>query len=111
MAKAAVDVMLGMRGKSSIYRFPSQRRRMRIFHNIQEAETMEYMGRSMPRIYASLDNKEDKYQSPMIEVEGKINSEPISNLIDSGASHSYINANIVERIHLQISKHNKFWIV
>jgi hypothetical protein len=26
-------------------------------HNIQEVETMEYMGRSMPRIYVALDNK------------------------------------------------------
>jgi hypothetical protein len=30
---------------------------MRIFHNIQEAEIVEYMGGSMPRIYAALENK------------------------------------------------------
>jgi hypothetical protein len=36
---------------------------MRIFHNIQEAETMEYMGGSMPMIYAALDNKQVEYQS------------------------------------------------
>jgi predicted aspartyl protease len=44
-------------------------------------------------------------------VEGKINNEPIAILIDLGASHSYINANIVQRFHLQISKHNKSWLV
>jgi predicted aspartyl protease len=43
----------------------------------------------------------------MIEVEGNINKEPIAILIDFGASHSYINDNIVERFHLQISKHDK----
>jgi predicted aspartyl protease len=69
------------------------------------------MGKSMPRIYVALDNKQAKYQSPMIEVEGKINNDSIVILIDSGASHSYINANIVERFHLQRSKHNKSWLV
>jgi hypothetical protein len=47
----------------------------------------------------------------MIEVEGKINNEPIAILIDSRASHSYINANIVEIFHLQRSKHKKSWLV
>jgi predicted aspartyl protease len=47
----------------------------------------------------------------MIEVEGKIDNHPIAILIDSGASHSYINANIVEIFHLQRSKHKKSWLV
>jgi predicted aspartyl protease len=84
---------------------------MRIVHNIQEVETMKDMGGSMPKIYASLDNKKVEYQSPMIEVEGKIDNQPIAILIDSGASHSYINANIVEIFHLQRSKHKKYWLV
>ena len=50
---------------------------MRIVHNIHEDETMEYMGGNMPRIYAALDNKQAKYQSPMIEVEGNIDNQPI----------------------------------
>jgi hypothetical protein len=49
---------------------------MRIFHNIQEDETIEDMGGSMPRIYATLDNKQVEYQSPIIEVEGKIDKSP-----------------------------------
>jgi hypothetical protein len=65
------------------------------------------MGRSMPRIYAALDNNQFEYQSPMIEVEGKINNEPIEILINSRASHSYKNGNIVEIFHLQRSNHNK----
>jgi hypothetical protein len=69
------------------------------------------MGGNMPRIYAALDNKQVEYQSPMIEVEGKIDNQPITILIDYGASHSYINSNIVEIFHLQRSKHKKSWLV
>jgi hypothetical protein len=47
----------------------------------------------------------------MIEVEGKINNEPIEILIDYGAGHSYVNANIIEIFHLQRSKHYKSWLV
>ena len=47
----------------------------------------------------------------MIEVEGKIDNQPIVILIDYGASHSYINSNIVERFHLQRSNHKKYWLV
>jgi hypothetical protein len=59
----------------------------------------------MPSIYAPLDNKKEKYQSPMIEGEGKIDIQPIEILIDYGASHIHINANIVGRFHLQRSEH------
>jgi hypothetical protein len=37
---------------------PHKGERMRIFHNIQEAEIVEDMGGNMPRIYAALDNKQ-----------------------------------------------------
>jgi len=84
---------------------------MMIVYNIQEAEKMKYMEGIMPRIYVALDNKKAEYQSPMIEVEGKIDNQLIEILVDSGASHSYINANIVETFHLQRSNHNKSWLV
>jgi hypothetical protein len=58
-----------------------------------------------------IDNKHIEYKSPMIEVEFKIDNQPITILIDSRASHSYINANIVEIFHLQRSKHKKYWLV
>jgi hypothetical protein len=99
-------------GENHLYRdCPHKGERMRIVHNIHEAETVEDMGMSISRIYATLDNKQVEYQSPMIEVEGKINNEPITILIDSRASHTYINANIAERFHLQRSKHKKSWLV
>jgi hypothetical protein len=68
---------------------------MRTVHNIKEDETMEDMGGNMARICATLDNKKKKYQSPMIEVEGKIDNQPVAILIDYGASHSYINYSVV----------------
>ena len=84
---------------------------MRVVHNIQKAEIVEELGGNIPRIYAALEKKQVKYQSPMIEVEGKIDNHPIAILIDYGASHSYIKYNIVESFHLQRSKHKKYWVV
>jgi hypothetical protein len=72
---------------------------------------VEDMGGIMLRIYASLDNEQAEYQSLMIEVEGKIDNQPITILIDSGASRSYINYNFIEIFHLQMSKHKKSWLV
>jgi hypothetical protein len=101
----------GCEGNHLYREFPHKGERMRIIYNIQEIEIVEGMGGSMPSIYETLNNKQAKYQSPMIEVEGKIENQPIAILIDYGASRSYINDNIVERFHFQISKHNKYWLV
>jgi hypothetical protein len=95
-----------------LYRdYPHKGERVKTTHNIEEVETMEDMGGNMPRIYIALDNKQAYYQSPMIEVEGNIDNQCIAILIDFGSSHSYINSNIVERFHLQRSKHKKYWLV
>jgi hypothetical protein len=40
------------------------------------------MGINVSRIYASLDNKQEEYQSHMIEVEGMINNQTLAILID-----------------------------
>jgi hypothetical protein len=47
----------------------------------------------------------------MIEVEGMINNHSFTILIDSGASHSYIDPKFVERLILPRSKHEKYWLV
>ena len=44
-------------------------------------------------------------------MEGNIDNQPITILIDSGASHSYIDFNIIEISHLKRSNHNKYWLV
>jgi predicted aspartyl protease len=65
----------------------------------------------VPRIYVALDNKHVGFQSHMIKVEGKINDQPITILIDSGASHSYLNPKMVERYHFLRSNLGKPWMV
>lgn len=47
----------------------------------------------------------------MIEVEGMINNHAFTILIDSGASHTYIDPKVVEILHLPRSKHGKYWLV
>jgi predicted aspartyl protease len=84
---------------------------VRVVHNVQQAETVEDMGNRIPRIYAALDNKQAEYQSHMIEVEGMINNHAFTILIDSGASHSYIDPRVVESLQLSRSKHEKSWLV
>jgi hypothetical protein len=69
------------------------------------------MGKNVPRIYAALDNQQAEYQSHMIEVEGMINNQTLAILIDSGASHSYIDPNMVESLKLPRRKHGKSWLV
>ena len=69
------------------------------------------MGRNVTRIYAVLKNKKNEFQSHMIEVEGKINNQPIVILIDSRSSHIYLDPEIVERLHLPRSRLGKSWLV
>jgi hypothetical protein len=91
--------------------FPHISEKVRVVHNVQQAEIVEDMGINVPRIYAALDNKQEKFQSHMIEVEGMINNQTISILIDSRASHSYIDPKMVEIFHFPRSKHGKYWLV
>jgi hypothetical protein len=68
------------------------------------------MGKIVPRIYASLDNKQVEFQSHMIEVEGMINNHAFTILIDSRASHNYIDPKVVEIFFFQeASMRNLGW--
>jgi hypothetical protein len=91
--------------------FPNINDKVRVVHNVQQAEIVEDMGSIVPRIYASLDNKQAEYQSHLIEVEGMINNHAFTILIDSRASHSYIDPRVVESLQLSRSKHGKSWLV
>jgi hypothetical protein len=91
--------------------FPHRNDKVRAVHNVQQAKRVEEMGIRMPRIYAALDNKKSEFQSHMIEVEGMINNQPFIVLIDSGASHSYIDPIMVGIFHLLRRKHEKYWLV
>jgi hypothetical protein len=90
---------------------PHKNGKVRATHNVQQVETVEDMGSIIPKIYAGLDNKQGYNLSHMIEVEGMINNHAFTILIDSGASHSYIDPRVVESLQLSRSKHEKSWLV
>ena len=62
--------------------------------------TVGELARSMPRINASLENRQAEYQTSMVEVEGMINNTPVTILIDPRASLSYIAPKMVEKYKL-----------
>jgi hypothetical protein len=101
----------GCKGDHKYRDCPHRSDKVRVVHNVQQAETIEDMGRRVPRIYATLNNKKVGFQSHMIEFEGMINNHAFTILIDSGASHSYIYPKVVERFQLPRSKHGKYWLV
>jgi hypothetical protein len=101
----------GYKGDHRFRDCPHRGEKGRTFYNVQQDEIVEEMGINVPRIYAAMDNKQAKYQSHMIEVEGMINDQTIAILIDSGASHSYIDPKMVESFQFPRSKHGKSWLV
>jgi hypothetical protein len=51
------------------YRYcPHRKEKVRVVHNVQQEEKVEHMGRRVPMIYAALHNKEDEFQSHLIEL-------------------------------------------
>jgi hypothetical protein len=64
----------GCKGNHRYRDYPHRKDKVRTVHTVQQAETMEDMGNIIPRIYAALDNKQEEFQSHMIEVEGMINN-------------------------------------
>jgi hypothetical protein len=101
----------GCKGDYRFRDFPHRGEKGRIVYNVQQVETVEEMRKNVPRIYAALDKKQAEYQSHMIEVEGMISNQTIAILIDSGASHNYIDPKMVESLQLPRSKHGKSWLV
>jgi hypothetical protein len=80
-------------------------------HKVQQDETMEGMGRHVPKIYAALEKEQEEFQLYMIEVEGMINNHAFTILIYLGASHNYIDPKVVEILIFPRSKHEKCWLV
>jgi hypothetical protein len=84
---------------------------VRTVHNVQHADTVEDMGRNVPRIYTAMYNKKAEFQPHMIEVKGNINNQTIAILIDSGSSHSYLDRKMVDIFHLPRRNIGKSWLV
>eukprot|EP00253_Pinus_taeda_P007038 PITA_07038 len=68
---------------------------------IHEASTVGDVGRNMPRINATLDDRQAEYQLTMVEFEGKISNLSVAILIDPGATLSYVSPMVVEYYKLQ----------
>ena len=74
---------------------PTRKQKFNV-HSIQEEVTVGDMDRSMPRICAALENRQTKHPTSMVEIEGMINNQTISILIDPGAILTYISPRIVD---------------
>jgi hypothetical protein len=90
---------------------PHRQQDNRSIYNIQEATTVNDVARSMPQIYASLDNRQDDHQASVVEMEGMISNHLVSILIDPGSNLSYVSPQTVEKCNLQPVKHTKSWLV
>ena len=62
------------------------------------------VARNIPRINAALEDRQADYRPTMIELEGKLLSQPVSILVDPGASLSYVSPKVVEICKLQSQK-------
>ena len=90
---------------------PPENGYVRQAHNIQGVETVGQVARTIPRIYAALEDHEACHQSNVVEVEGNIVEQFVSVLIDHGSTHIYITPKIVEICAFKKLKHSKSWLV
>jgi hypothetical protein len=63
---------------------PHRQQNSRRIYNVQEATTINDVARSVPQIYAALDNKQADHQASVVEMEGMITNHLVSTLIDPG---------------------------
>eukprot|EP00253_Pinus_taeda_P030332 PITA_30332 len=89
----------------------SRRKGTEQLSQIHEASIVGEVGRSVPRIHATLDDRQVEYQPTMVEFEGKISDLTIAFLIDPGATLSYVSPKVVERCKLQPVKFKNPWLV
>jgi len=76
-------------------------------NNLQEASRIGDVGRSIHRINAIVDGRHDDHQSTIVEVEGKVNNNYISILIDPRATLSYVTLGLVDSNKIKKVKHAK----
>ena len=72
---------------------------------------MRQVARTIPRIYATLEDRQEDHQSIVVEVEGKIAKQSVSILTNPISSHSYITPKLVEICAFKKLKHSKTWSV
>jgi hypothetical protein len=90
---------------------PHRQKNSRKVYNIQEATTVNDVARSVPQIYAALDNNQADHQALVVEVEGMLFNHLVSVLIDPGSNLSYIAPKVVDKCKIQPQKQTKPWLV
>jgi hypothetical protein len=83
---------------------------MRVYY-IQEKTTVYEVARSVPKIHATLDNRQAYHQASMVEMEGMITNHIVSIIIEPGSNLSYDSPQTVEKCKLYQVKHSKPWLV
>jgi hypothetical protein len=86
---------------------PHRQHNNRRVYNVQEDTTVNDVPRSMPQIYAALDNRQDYHQASVVEMEGMIDNHLVSILIDPGSNLSYVTPQTIEKSKFQQVKHVK----
>ena len=79
--------------------------------NLQEASTLGYVARNIPRINDAMEDRQVYFQPTMIELEGKIQIQSVSILVDLVANLSYIHPCIVKNCKLENQKFKNPWLV
>ena len=90
---------------------PLENESARPSYNIQEVETVGQVERAVPRIYATLEDRQADRQSTVVEVAGKIVEQSVSILINPVSTHSYITPRVVDICSFKKVKHSKSWLV
>jgi hypothetical protein len=101
----------GCREEHLLRDFPHRQQNSRRVYNIQEATTINDVARSMPHIYAAMDNKQADHQASVVEMEGMISNHLVSILIDPGSNLSYVAPQTVDKCKMQPVRHVKPWLV
>jgi hypothetical protein len=90
---------------------PYRQQNNRRVYNVQEATTVNDVARSMPQIYAALNNRQADHQASVVEMEGMITNHLVSILIDASSNLSYVSPQTVNKCKLKQFKHAKSWLV
>jgi hypothetical protein len=91
--------------------FPHRKHDSKRVYNVHGASTINDVAKSIPRIYATVENQQANHQASMVELKGIITGQPIFILIDPVSNLSYILPRVVEACSLQRNKHTKVWLV
>jgi hypothetical protein len=101
----------GCREENLLRDFPHKQQNGRRLYNIQETTTINDVARSMPYIYASMDNKQVDHQALGVDMEGMISNHLVSILIDPGSNLSFVSPQTVDKCKLPPVRHVKPWLV